>query len=262
VGLVTAVPVLLYHCLSPEPSAWIAPFTVTPEHLDRQLSLVLASGCRPVTVTELRDGLSGAGPLPTKPVVVTFDDGFADTLTVAAPILHRHKVFATVYLTSGFIGGLSPGGDRMLDWLQARELVDQGHEIGGHSVTHPQLDTLSRRHAWHEVHDCREELQERLGVPVRSFAYPHGYSSPRVRRQVLVSGYDSACSVKNVLSGPRDTAFTISRLTVTARTSDDSFRCWIDGSAPTGRRDERLLTKGWRTYRRLRHLATLPGSPS
>ncbi|MGN6754314.1 MAG: polysaccharide deacetylase family protein [Intrasporangium sp.] len=256
------VPVLLYHCVSPDPSSWIAPFTVTAHCLDRHLALIGTAGRTPVTVSQLRDGLSGAGPLPTRPVVVTFDDGFADTLTAAAPVLHRHHVRSTIYLTTGFIDGVSPGGDRMLDWAQARELADRGHEIGAHSVTHPQLDQLSRARARHEIQSSREMLQERLDVLVRSFAYPHGYSSPAVRRQVMEAGYDSACSVKNVVSGASDTPFSISRLTVTADLSDDTVRRWLDGSAPTRRRDERLLTKGWRSYRRLRHIATLSGGRS
>jgi len=259
---VTGIPVLLYHCLSPAPSPWIAPFTVTAQCLDRHLAIVADAGRTPVTVSQLRDGLAGAGPLPAMPVVVTFDDGFADTLTIAAPILQRRGVAGTIYLTSGFIGGVSPGGDRMLDWAQARELADQGHEIGGHSVSHRQLDTLSRPHARHEIRASREQLEERLDVPVRSFAYPHGYSSPHVRREVMEAGYDSACSVKNALSGPRDTPFSISRLTVTAGVSEDTVRAWVDGSAPTGRRDERLLTKGWRAYRRLRLVATGSGDRS
>jgi peptidoglycan/xylan/chitin deacetylase (PgdA/CDA1 family) len=258
----TAVPVLLYHSVSADPSPWIAPFTVTAERLDKQLALIAAAGRTPVTVSQLREGLSGAGPLPTRPVVVTFDDGFADTLTAAAPVLQRHGLTSTIYLTTGFIGGVSPGGDRMLDWTQARELADRGHEIGAHSVTHPQLDLLPRAQARQEIQSSRELLQERLDVPVRSFAYPHGYSSPAVRRQVMEAGYESACSVKNVVSGPHDTPFSISRLTVTAGVSDDTMRQWLNWSPPTRRRDERLLTKGWRAYRRLRHVATALGDRS
>lgn len=150
----------------------------------------------------------------------------------------------------------------MLDWAQARELADQGHEIGAHTVSHPQLDTLSRARAGEEIRVCRDHLEERLGIRVRSFAYPHGYSSPSVRRQVLEAGYESACSVKNVLSGPADTPFSISRLTMTSRVTDDTLRRWVDGSEPPGRADERLVTRGWRAYRRLRHTVTLLGHPS
>lgn len=246
-------PVLLYHSVQQDPSSWICAFTVSPATLARHLGLLVASGRTPVTVSQLRDGLAGRRGLPERPVVVTIDDGFADTLTAAAPILRQHAVCSTVYVTTGFVTGTSPGGDRMLDWSQVAELRAQGHEIGAHSVTHPQLDTLTRRAAWHEIRDGKNILEDRLGEQVRTFAYPHGYSSPVVRRLTRQAGFESACSVKNALSFPADPQLAVSRLMLTARTSDETVRRWLDGAgAPVGRRDERLITRAWRGYRRIR----------
>ena len=251
------IPVLLYHSVGEHPSGWIAPFTVSRATFERHLDLVVASGRTPVTVSMLRDGVGGLIPLPPRPVVITFDDGFADTLTAAAPVLGRHGVVATVYLTSGFMAGRSPGGDRMLDWSQADELAQQGHEIGAHSVTHPQLDTLSPMDVWRETRVCKQVLEDRLGTAIRSFAYPHGYSSPKVRQLVAAAGYDSACAVKNALSSVADPPLSVARLMLTARTSDDTVRQWLAGEgARLGRRDGRAATRAWRTYRRTRSLVT------
>jgi peptidoglycan/xylan/chitin deacetylase (PgdA/CDA1 family) len=251
------IPVLLYHSVGENPSGWIAPFTVSRATLERHLDLVVASGRTPVTLSMLRDGVGGLIPLPSRPVVITFDDGFADTLTVAGPVLARHGVVASVYLTSGFMAGRSPGGDRMLDWSQVDELAQQGHEIGAHSVTHPQLDTLSATDAWRETSVCKQVLEDRLGTVIRSFAYPHGYSSPRVRQLVAAAGYDSACAVKNALSSVADPQLSVARLMLTASTSDDTVRQWLaGGGARVGRRDGRAATRAWRTYRRTRSLLT------
>jgi len=258
----TAIPVLLYHCLGSDPSGWIAPFTVSADDLDQHLDMAEAVGRTALTVSELRDGLAGRVPLPPRPFVVTFDDGFVDTLTVAAPVLARHGAPATVYVTTGFIAATSPGGDRMLDWPQVRELADRGLEIGAHTVTHPQLDLLPAHGSAQEIRGSREQLEDRLAVPVRSFAYPHGYSTPRVRHQVVQAGFDSACSVKNVLSGRPDTLFSISRLTMTPGTTATTVRRWLDGSGRVGQRDERAVTKAWRTYRRMRSLRAPVGQRS
>ena len=245
------IPVLLYHSVSTDPSGWIAPFTVTPARLEAHLGAVAEAGLAPVTVSYLRDGLAGLVELPPNPVVVTIDDGFADTLTAAAPLLGAAGIPATVYVTSGFVGGRSPGGDRMMSWPQVRALVEQGHEVGAHSQTHPQLDTLSEADAWSEVLGSRKRLEDALSLAVRSFAYPHGYSSPRVRQMVSVAGFDSACAVKNALSSAVDPPLSIARLTVTATTTDATVRRWLGGSgAPTGHEDERVVTRAWRTYRR------------
>ncbi|HEX5532476.1 MAG TPA: polysaccharide deacetylase family protein [Actinomycetales bacterium] len=248
----TAIPVLLYHCVGSDPSGWIAPFTVSADDLDRHLDMAETAGRTALTVSQLRDGLAGRRPLPARPFVITFDDGFVDTLTVAAPVLERHGVSATVYVTTGFIAASSPGGDRMLDWSQVRELADRGHEIGAHTVTHPQLDVLPAHESAKEIRGSKERLEDRLADPVRSFAYPHGYSTPRVRRQVVEAGFDSACSVKNVLSGRPDTLFSISRLTMTPDTTAPTVRQWLDGAGRVGQPDERAATRVWRSYRWMR----------
>lgn len=247
------VPVLLYHAVGTDRSEWIAPFTVSAPTFRRHLELVAASGRVALSVEELRLAMTGELQLSHPAVVITFDDGFGELADVVAAELAQWRLPATMFLTTGFLGGRSPGGDRMLSWNAVRELIDAGHEIGAHSVTHPQLDTLDRRAAQREVHDCRHELQDQLDVPVPSFAYPHGYSSRPVRDLVRTAGYDSACSVKNALSHWNECRYSISRLTVTARTPDAVLRHWLAGTdARIGRGDERLVLRAWRRYRQLR----------
>ncbi|HEX5512145.1 MAG TPA: polysaccharide deacetylase family protein [Actinomycetales bacterium] len=235
---------------------------MSADDLDEHLDIAESAGRTALTFSQLCDGWAGRRPLPPKPFVITFDDGYVDTLTVAAPVLERHGVAASVFLTTGFVTGTSPGGDRMLDWSQARELADAGHEIGAHTVTHPQLDLLPARESASEIRRSKDQLEDRLAVPVRSFAYPHGYSTPRVRRQVAEAGFDSACSVKNVLAGPPDTVFSISRLTVTPNASTATVRRWLEGDGPVGQRDERVATKAWRSYRRMRTIPAQAGQGS
>lgn len=252
------VPVLLYHSVSATPSSWIDGFTVSAETLERHLELIAASGRTPVTVSQLFDPSVRA--TVTAPVVVTFDDGFADTRTTAATLLDRHRVPATIYLTTGFLGGRSPGGDPMLDWSQAEDLRDAGHEIGAHTVTHPQLDTLPAVDVRREVADSRHRLEDRLGLPVDTFAYPHGYSSPHVRGAVASAGFATACSVKNAHHSSADSRFTIARLTVTPATTDDQVRGWLDpGPHRVGPADDRAAARAWRMVRTTRRRITPKG---
>jgi peptidoglycan/xylan/chitin deacetylase (PgdA/CDA1 family) len=245
------IPILLYHSVSDDPSPWIAPFTVTPDTFGRQLELIRAAGHEPLTVSGLRTALGRQPDLPSRPVVITFDDGFADTLDVAAPLLAAHGIPATIYLTTGFLGHRSPGGDRMLSWSAAAELGALGHELGAHSVSHPQLDTIDLDSAWQEISGSRLELEQRLSSPVLSFAYPHGYSTAAVRRLVAKAGYESACSVKNALSPYDDPPYEIARLTVTSSTTDEILLDWLAGRARIAVPGDRLAAKVWRTYRRV-----------
>ncbi len=246
------VPILLYHSVSDNPAHWISRFTVTPRAFADQLDAVAASGATPLTVSRLIEGRNG-GSLPERPVLVTFDDGFADTREAALPELARRGIAATVYVTTGFLEqGSWPQGSPMLDGAALRELAQGDVEVGGHSHTHPQLDTLTRNKSRDELRRCKSLLEDALSMPVRSFAYPHGYSSAAVRRQVQEEGFDSACGVGNALSHDGDDAFHLARLMVRATTTTTDIAAWVAGSgAPLAPRREAVKTRLWRSYRRL-----------
>jgi peptidoglycan/xylan/chitin deacetylase (PgdA/CDA1 family) len=139
----------------------------------------------------------------------------------------------------------------MLDWASLGELAMAGFEIGAHTYSHPQLDTVPSRRARREIAHPKRELEQRLGMRIRSFAYPHGYSSRAVRRIVAESGYESACAVGNALSHPSENPLRLSRLLVRSTTSVEDVRSWLHGrGAPVASPREQLRTRLWRWYRR------------
>jgi peptidoglycan/xylan/chitin deacetylase (PgdA/CDA1 family) len=254
----TVIPILLYHSISNAPSTYIRPFAVTVEAFRNQLDLIVDSGRTPLTVSTLVDGLRGRARLPERPIVITFDDGFFNFSEVAVDALRERGLSATLYVTTGFLSGrpdiaaARPFDDRMLSWSQLAEIASGGVEIGAHSHSHPHLDTLSRQKAWREIADCKRLLEAELGTTVLSFAYPHGYSSPGVRRLVLEAGYQSACGVKNALSSTDDNPFALARLTIQANTSLEQFTAWVHGrGARTASPRESPATRIWRLHRRV-----------
>ena len=261
------IPVLLYHSIADEPPAWIRPLAVAPAAFRRHLAVLGESGAAALTVSQLVDAIA-ADALPERPALVTFDDGLADVSDTALPLLAEARVPATLYVTSRFLedapGGVSPGRPEGV-WLAADELLRlaaAGIEIGAHTRTHPQLDTLAPARARDEVQGSKDDLEGLLGRPVRSFAYPHGYSSRSVRRLVREAGYDSACAVGNAFATSGESRFALSRLTVRADTTPETIGAWLRGhGAPVGPRRERVRTRGWRAYRRARSIVTRrPGS--
>jgi peptidoglycan/xylan/chitin deacetylase (PgdA/CDA1 family) len=257
--LPTAIPILLYHSISNDPSRHVRPFTVTVEAFRQQLDLIADSGRTSVSVSTLVHGLSKRAHMPERPIVITFDDGFADFADIALDALIERGLSATLYVTTGFLSGrphlavVRPFDDRMLSWAQLREVASRGVEIGAHTHSHPQLDTLSRQDAWREITKCKSLLETELGAPVISFAYPHGYSSHGVRQLVRVAGYQSACGVTNALSSMTDDPFALARLTVQADTGLEQFANWIHGrGARRASLDESLATRTWRLCRRVK----------
>lgn len=264
------VPILLYHSISSDPIPLIRDFAVDLPTFREHLDLVVAHELEPLTVSAYLDASArGDTALLERAVVITFDDGFEDFASAALPALRERGLNATLYVTTGVLRGAAepaPGDEispHMLSWEQIGALgADAAVEIGGHSATHPQLDTLARARLRDEVGGCKRELEDALGEEVRTFAYPHGYSGPRVRRAAREAGYRGACGVKNALSDEADDSFSLARLMVYSDTSSEQVGAWLErrGAPPPPRR-ESARTRGWRAYRHARALLTRrPGS--
>jgi peptidoglycan/xylan/chitin deacetylase (PgdA/CDA1 family) len=258
---------MLYHSISSRPSALIEPFSTRPDVFGEHLDCIRELGFSSLTISDLVARIQGRSALPERPIVITFDDGFADFADVAAPALHERGLVSTIYLTTGFLRGRAGHppvrgfDDPMLAWSQLTELPAQGVEVGAHSHTHPHLDTVRRRRAWDEITRSKALLEDALHTEIRSFAYPNGYSSPMVRSLVRQAAFSSACSVKDALSCTEDDLFAIPRLMVRAETSTPELRSWLTGARRVAKDGERLRTRLWRLHRRARALATgRPGS--
>ncbi len=252
------VPILLYHSVNEAPPAWIAPFTVKPAVFAHHLDLITALGCHALTVSEMVELVGSGRPWPGRPVVITIDDGFADTAVAAAPALLARALRATLYVTTAaLVGGPTSPPHRlpaaaMLSWGQLPGLERDGIEIGAHTLTHPALDVLPQGLALKEIATSKVILEEALGHRVGSFAYPHGHYDRRVADLVRCVGFESACAVKNALSSGTDDLFALSRLTVMASTPVARLEHWLLGrGAPLGTPRVKLRTRAGRRYRRL-----------
>ncbi|HZN19520.1 MAG TPA: polysaccharide deacetylase family protein [Micromonosporaceae bacterium] len=251
----TAVAVLGYHSIGDAPRDGTLRWSVSPGDFDEQMALLRQRGCTPLTVSGYAELLRLGGPMPPKPVLVTFDDGFPDLATAALPILRRYGITATAYVITSRVGaGTRPGKDPSLDWDQLADLRGNGVEIGSHSHTHRALDCLRRAELHEEVTISKRVLEDGLRQRVHTFAYPYGYHSPAVRHTVRAAGYTSACAVKNALSHPGDDPFAVARVLVERGTGAAGIDTILAGAGwPLAWPGERLRTRGWRAYRRARH---------
>jgi peptidoglycan/xylan/chitin deacetylase (PgdA/CDA1 family) len=253
----TAIPVLLYHSVSDTPVGNFGPYTVSRAQLATQLDLLLDRGHQPITVRELSDGLA-TGELPDRPVVLTFDDGFADFAANAWPVLRDRNLAATLYVTAGNLGGRSEwlaSAGALLPMLTPREIADlaaDGCEIGAHSMTHPHLDCLPDLSASEEIRVSKDVLEQIIGRSVETFAYPHGYHSRATKELVIAAGYRSATAVRNAVSHADDDPYAIARVTVTADFGvADIDRVLTGAGVRTAGPGEKWQTAVWRQARRL-----------
>lgn len=251
-----AVPILMYHAVSRSPAAATRALSVTPEAFAGQMAMVAARGCTPLTTAQLAAGWRTGHPLPPRPVLITFDDGYEGVHRHALPVLAELGLSATVFVTTGWLRGRhTPGGapDRMLDWRQVRELAAAGVEIGGHSHTHPQLDQLGATRLGTELEHCRELIGTQLGAPPASFAYPFGYSDRRVRQAVRAAGYAQSLAVGNTPARREQGPYALRRVTVRRSTGPELFGRLLECRALTrAYATDHALTRGYAVIRRAR----------
>jgi peptidoglycan/xylan/chitin deacetylase (PgdA/CDA1 family) len=193
---------------------------VSPELFAAQLDALVEQGYRTLTMSELM-APSGPDQGDGKVVALTFDDAFADFADAALPLMAQRGMTGTLYVPTAYVGGRSgwlreegEQGRSMLTWAALQDVAAAGVEIGGHSHSHAQLDLLSMSAVRAEVSACKAELEDGLGRPVRSFAYPFGYSRKGVRGALAAAGFDHACSVRD-LAYDGDDRWTVPRWTVT-----------------------------------------------
>ena len=254
------LPTLMYHSVSAVGGP-LRDLAVPPQRLREQLGALTAAGYRLVGLSEALDLL--AANTNDRLVAVTFDDGYRDFLTEGVPALEAAGARATLYASvghlgerAGWLGRWSGDFGRMLTWDELAEVAAAGVEIGNHSLIHHPLDVLPPAQLGEEVVRSRDELEQRLGVRVRSFAYPHGYHGGRVRDVVAAAGHDNATEVGRRVHTPRENRFAVPRLQPTpGHTGDDLVALVSSGGSPLVPRLKQVAQPGWRLVRRAARMA-------
>jgi peptidoglycan/xylan/chitin deacetylase (PgdA/CDA1 family)/GT2 family glycosyltransferase len=214
------LPVLLYHHVGPPRPGTLPDLTISPETFERQVRWLARRGFVGIRPSDwlrwLRDGTG----LPDKPILLTFDDGYADIADYALPVLRRYGFSAAVYIVTGQLGGTNTwdevqgsGTHRLMTVEQIRDWAAKGIEFGAHSRTHPDLRTLSTSELAAEISGSKNDLASVLGSPVVSFAYPYGELSEAVSEAVRTE-FDLAFTVERGLNYLRTDPHLLRRINI------------------------------------------------
>lgn len=252
------VPILMYHEVTPHPDASFRKYCVTPRAFAAQMRWLAATGYTSISLDTLLDARGGMRPLPARPVVITFDDGFRDCVRYAAPLLAKFGFTATFYLVAGLVGRASRWLRQELapelplaDWDAVRTLIETGHTCGAHTLTHPRLAQVSAAACREELVRSRETLEDFLAQPVRHLAYPFGSYDERVRATAVDAGYRSACSVQVGLFSPGDDVFALRRVPITGFDTLPDFIVRLRTARTPGELLQRRVSAALRALRRL-----------
>jgi peptidoglycan/xylan/chitin deacetylase (PgdA/CDA1 family) len=257
--LAASLPVLTFHALDDRASA----ISLSPPVFRRSLSRLKEGGYRAISLLDAIACLRQGQPFPPRSFVITFDDGYQSVYEEAFPVLQRHGMPATVFLTVGQRPAPAPtgrlpslNGRSMLAWPEIREMHRWGIDLGAHTLTHPDLTRLPLQRVEAEIRDSKATIEDELGAPVACFAYPYGRHD-RGTRRVARRHFACACSDALGLVGADSDPHALERVDAYYLRTDRLFGVMLNRWFPwylrargVPRRIRRLLQRRARAARR------------
>ncbi len=231
--------VLMYHMVREHrPCTRFNKLRVTPAAFSQQVRWLAANGFTFVFASQLFSGES----LPERSVCLTFDDGYEDNLTNAAPVLAECGARATLYLVTDRSGGWSSkkkahhaddelAAEPKLTDDQVREMLASGRwELGGHTETHANLATLSDEDARREISAARDTFLNRFQTQLATFAYPFGIYRPEHASMAAECGFSGAVTTEpGIAAWPYSTPLEVPRIKVSGKDNLLAFKLRMRG---------------------------------
>jgi peptidoglycan/xylan/chitin deacetylase (PgdA/CDA1 family) len=190
-----SLPILMYHRVAPEGKEATARWRLHPDAFEEQLSHLREEGYTSIDFEQWRVASDRRRPIPPNSVMITFDDGYADFLDHAQPLLAKYDFQATVFVVTDLVGKSNRWdadlGEELelMDWRQLRSLLDSGLQIGSHSSSHRPLVSLTASELARDLCRTRVRFHEKLGYPARSVCYPYGLHDAAVRSIAAACGF-------------------------------------------------------------------------
>jgi|SRR5436190_4629767 peptidoglycan/xylan/chitin deacetylase (PgdA/CDA1 family) len=202
------VPILMYHVIDGAPAGTPLPGLWVPrEEFKSEVDGLAARGYHAVTLAQVWKAWHQGGLLPSKPIVFSFDDGYASQYTNAMPILRGHRWPGVLNLEVATL-------HTTLRSSQVRGLVRAGWEVDAHTMTHPDLRTVYGARLRYEVATSRRWIHDHFGVPVDFFCYPAGRYDAHVIAAVKDAGYLAATTTNEGVAAPSNATYELPRVRV------------------------------------------------
>jgi peptidoglycan/xylan/chitin deacetylase (PgdA/CDA1 family) len=217
------VPILMYHYISelpPDADVYRRDLTVLPAHFEEQLQYLQAQGYQSVLLADIYEMLTTGKPLPEKPIVLTFDDGYKDAYTDALPLLQKYGFVGEFFLLATPAHYEAP---QYLTWNDVRAMADAGMSMQAHGRDHYDLTGRSYEFLVYQILGAREAVEAHSGQPVRFFCYPSGRYDDDTIAVVESAGYWGAVTTAWGTELRLDNRYTWPRIRVKGNLSLDGF---------------------------------------
>lgn len=217
------VPILMYHYVSelpPDPDIYRRDLTVSPENFKAQLQYLADAGYHTITLGDLYLHLTQGYPLPEKPVILTFDDGYKDAYEVVFPLLLDYGFTGTFFVLATPAHFEWPD---YLTWAQMKEMSDAGMDIEAHGRDHVDLRGRSYDYLVYQILGIQEAIQYHTGRLPRFFCYPSGRRDANVIAVLESAGYWGAVTTEWGKTHTRENLFEMPRVRIRGSDTLESF---------------------------------------
>ncbi len=217
------MPILMYHYISelpPDADVYRRDLTVIPAHFEEQLQYLQSQGYQSVLLADIYETLTTGKPLPEKPIVLTFDDGYKDAYTDALPLLQKYGFVGEFFLLATPAHYEAP---QYLTWNDVRAMADAGMSMQAHGRDHYDLTARSYEFLVYQILGAREAVEAHSGRPVRFFCYPSGRYDDDTIAVVESAGYWGAVTTAWGTELRLDNRYTWPRIRVKGNLSLDGF---------------------------------------
>jgi len=219
----TIIPILTYHNFNKDEGS---SYSINIVEFEKQMDYLAAHNYSVISLSELLKGLRDS-QLPPKPVVITIDDGFKSSFTLAYPILKKYNFPATLFLYTNFIEKNSFS----LTWEEIREMTKNNIEIGSHTLSHCNLLRYKKNENYEtylarirrEIILSKEILESKIGGKVKFFAYPYGVYDPQIKNLAIQSGYEGILNANSMNNTLNAHPFSLNRQIIFGQSSFNSF---------------------------------------
>ena len=219
------VPILMYHYISQPPAdadAVRRDISVAPAVFEEHLRYMRENGYQTITLDDLLAYLTQGTPLPPKPVILTFDDGYRDNYTNAFPLLQKYDMVGCFFIITDFVDEERP--EYML-WSQIEEMAAAGQRFGSHGRNHVDLRGKSDDYLVWQALGGMENIEAHLGYHPRWVAYPSGSYDTRTIEIYKSANYWGGLTTAQGATHTLDDIFTLIRVRVRGSyTADDLGR--------------------------------------
>lgn len=228
------IPALMYHKVLPVAEKSQHKIFVTCDQFMQHMQFLSKKGFTPITFKDYFRYLDGEQSLdffPKKPIFITFDDGYKNNLIYALPILKKFD-FKCVLFALGNAQMTCNEWDvrhgepahELMDAKELAQMAEAGVEIGAHTLSHPDLTSLSAEVAFQEIIQSKTNLEKITGQSVISFAYPYGYYNDDIKQLVIEAGFECAVATDTGGLHLEDDHFCIFRVNILPR--DKGLQFW------------------------------------